>query len=174
MNLAAVDNAIAALTEIKIPAEWAEAVDEHKAEACSCGCGCGHNHEPAYITDVVRPILAQQGDKLPVSAFEPDGLVPLGTTAYEKRGVAVNIPEWISENCIQCCQCSFVCPHAAIRPVLASRRRTFLRSGYVCHQGRHRQGTARVSSSVFRCMLKTASAAAPAPKSAQPRPRLWS
>ena len=65
MNLAAVDNAIAALTEIKIPAEWAEAVDEHKAEACSCGCGCGHNHEPAYITDVVRPILAQQGDKLP-------------------------------------------------------------------------------------------------------------
>ena len=69
MNLAAVDNAIAALTEIKIPAEWAEAVDEHKAEACSCGCGCGHNHEPAYITDVVRPILAQQGDKLPVSAF---------------------------------------------------------------------------------------------------------
>jgi len=122
MNLAAVDNAIAALTEIKIPAEWAEAVDEHKAEACSCGCGCGcgHNHEPAYITDVVRPILAQQGDKLPVSAFEPDGLVPLGTTAYEKRGVAVNIPEWISENCIQCCQCSFVCPHAAIRPVLAT------------------------------------------------------
>ena len=120
MNLAAVDNAIAALTEIKIPAEWAEAVDEHEAEACSCGCGCGHNHEPAYITDVVRPILAQQGDKLPVSAFEPDGLVPLGTTAYEKRGVAVNIPEWISENCIQCCQCSFVCPHAAIRPVLAT------------------------------------------------------
>ena len=120
MNLAAVDNAIAALTEIKIPAEWAEAVDKHEAEACSCGCGCGHNHEPAYITDVVRPILAQQGDKLPVSAFEPDGLVPLGTTAYEKRGVAVNIPEWISENCIQCCQCSFVCPHAAIRPVLAT------------------------------------------------------
>ena len=120
MNLAAVDNAIAALTEIRIPAEWAEAVDEHKAEACSCGCGCGHSHEPAYITDVVRPILAQQGDKLPVSAFEPDGLVPLGTTAYEKRGVAVNIPEWISENCIQCCQCSFVCPHAAIRPVLAT------------------------------------------------------
>ena len=120
MNLAAVDNAIAALTEIKIPAEWAEAVDEHEAEACSCGCGCGHNHELTYITDVVRPILAQQGDKLPVSAFEPDGLVPLGTTAYEKRGVAVNIPEWISENCIQCCQCSFVCPHAAIRPVLAS------------------------------------------------------
>ena len=72
MNLAAVDNAIAALTEIKIPAEWAEAVDEHKAEACSCGCGCGHNHEPAYISDVVRPILAQQGDKLPGL---PEGLV---------------------------------------------------------------------------------------------------
>ena len=136
MNLAAVDNAIAALTEIKIPAEWAEAVDEHEAEACSCGCGCGHNHEPAYITDVVRPILAQQGDKLPVSAFEPDGLVPLGTTAYEKRGVAVNIPEWISENCM-----FLRLPARGHPPCSGYRRRTFLRSGYVCHQGRHRQGT---------------------------------
>ncbi|WP_300831982.1 pyruvate:ferredoxin (flavodoxin) oxidoreductase [uncultured Bilophila sp.] len=122
MNLAAVDNAITALTEIPVPSEWADAVDAPKAEeACSCGCGCGHDHEPAYIKDVVRPILAQQGDKLPVSAFEPDGLVPLGTTAFEKRGVAVNIPEWISENCIQCCQCSFVCPHAAIRPFLMTK-----------------------------------------------------
>ena len=119
MNLAAVDNAITAIQEISVPAEWADAVDAPKAESCSCGCGC-HSHEPAYIKDIVRPILAQQGDKLPVSCFEPDGLVPMGTTAYEKRGVAVTIPEWLSENCIQCSQCSFVCPHAAIRPVLAT------------------------------------------------------
>lgn len=55
-----------------------------------------------------------------MSASEPDGLVPLGTTAYGRRGVAVNIPEWISENCIRCYQCSFVCPHATIRPILAT------------------------------------------------------
>ena len=117
-------------------------MDAPKAEeACSCGCGCGHDHEPAYIKDVVRPILAQQGDKLPVSAFEPDGLVPLGTTAFEKRGVAVNIPEWISENCIQCCQCSFVCPHAAIRPFLIDQGGNGRRSRKLRHQGRRGQGT---------------------------------
>jgi len=66
----------------------------------------------------MRPILAQQGDKLPVSAFRPDGIFPVGTTRYEKRGVAINVPEWIMDNCIQCNQCAMVCPHATIRPVL--------------------------------------------------------
>jgi pyruvate-ferredoxin/flavodoxin oxidoreductase len=66
----------------------------------------------------MRPILAQQGDKLPVSAFPPDGIFPVGTTKYEKRDVAVMVPEWTMENCIQCNQCAMVCPHAAIRPVL--------------------------------------------------------
>jgi len=65
-------------------------------------------------------MLAQQGDKLPVSAFRPDGIFPTATTQYEKRGIAINIPQWIPENCIQCNQCSFVCPHAVIRPVLAT------------------------------------------------------
>jgi pyruvate-ferredoxin/flavodoxin oxidoreductase len=65
-------------------------------------------------------MLAQRGDSLPVSAFEPDGIVPVGTARYEKRGVAIHVPEWISENCIQCNQCAFVCPHAAIRPALAT------------------------------------------------------
>jgi pyruvate-ferredoxin/flavodoxin oxidoreductase len=64
-------------------------------------------------------MLAQQGDKLPVSAFSPDGIFPTATTKYEKRGIALNIPKWIPENCIQCNQCAFVCPHAVIRPVLA-------------------------------------------------------
>jgi pyruvate-ferredoxin/flavodoxin oxidoreductase len=65
-------------------------------------------------------MIAQQGDKLPVSVFSPDGLFPVTTTKYEKRGVAISVPEWIMENCIQCNQCAMVCPHAAIRPVLVT------------------------------------------------------
>lgn len=110
MNVAAVDKAIEAVTEIKYPEAWATAADAPSAASA----------DPDFITNVVRPILAQQGDKLPVSAFEPDGLFPVGTAAFEKRGVAITVPEWLSENCIQCNQCSFVCPHAAIRPILAS------------------------------------------------------
>jgi pyruvate-ferredoxin/flavodoxin oxidoreductase len=68
----------------------------------------------------MKPMLAQQGDKLPVSAFSPDGIFPVATTQYEKRGVAINVPEWIMDNCIQCNQCAMVCPHAAIRPVLVT------------------------------------------------------
>lgn len=110
MNVAAVDKAIEAVTEIKYPESWATAADAPAAVSA----------DPDFITNVVRPILAQQGDKLPVSAFEPDGLFPVGTAAFEKRGVAITVPEWLSENCIQCNQCSFVCPHAAIRPILAA------------------------------------------------------
>ena len=118
MNIAAVDNTIAALKEVKYPAAWADAVDkEDKCAAGTCHCCSG---EPEYITNVVRPILAQQGDKLPVSVFTPDGVVPLGSTAYEKRGVAILVPRWLPEHCIQCNQCSYVCPHAAIRPYVAT------------------------------------------------------
>ncbi|MEG2688394.1 MAG: thiamine pyrophosphate-dependent enzyme, partial [Clostridia bacterium] len=66
------------------------------------------------------PITAQEGDKLPVSAFNPAGVVPTGTTKFEKRGIAVTVPQWIPENCIQCNRCSLVCPHATIRPTLAT------------------------------------------------------
>ncbi len=110
MNIAAVDKAVEALVEIKYPASWADAPDTP---------GLYDDADP-YIAGVVRPILSQQGDKLPVSAFEPDGIVPLGTSACEKRGVAILVPEWQPENCIQCNQCALVCPHAAIRPVLAA------------------------------------------------------
>ena len=68
----------------------------------------------------IAPITAQEGDKLPVSAFSPDGVVPTGTTKFEKRGIAVNVPEWDIDKCIQCNRCSLVCPHAAIRPTLAT------------------------------------------------------
>ena len=71
-----------------------------------------------YFKNVVHPILVLEGDKLPTSAFNADGSVPVGTTKFEKRGVAVKVPKWIAENCIQCNQCSFVCPHACIRPAV--------------------------------------------------------
>ena len=111
MNIAAVDKGMDALEEIKYPAEWANATEG--AEVCHCG-------DDDYLRNVVRPILGQRGDKLPVSAMEPAGLMPLGTAACEKRGAAILVPEWQVDNCIQCFQCSFVCPHAAIRPVIAS------------------------------------------------------
>ena len=78
------------------------------------------NNDPAFITDVVRPINAQDGDLLPVSAFKniSDGTWECGTAAYEKRGVAAFVPEWLPENCIQCNKCAYVCPHASIRPFL--------------------------------------------------------
>ena len=71
-----------------------------------------------YFNKIIKPIIQQQGDKLPVSAFNPQGFVPTGTTQYEKRGIAVKVPEWIPENCIQCGNCSLVCPHGCIRPFL--------------------------------------------------------
>lgn len=81
---------------------------------------------PDYIKNILIPINAQEGDKLPVSIFSgrEDGTVPLGTSAYEKRGIAVDVPVWNIDNCIQCNQCSLVCPHAAIRPFIANEEET--------------------------------------------------
>ena len=108
MNVAAVDKTLEHLIEIEYPQSWADATGR-QAEG---------RDEPDFVKNVIRPILQQQGDKLPVSAFAPDGIFPVDTSKYEKRGVAINVPEWIMENCIQCNQCAMVCPHAAIRPVL--------------------------------------------------------
>ncbi len=82
------------------------------------------NDDPAFINDVVRPINAQDGDLLPVSAFKgiEDGTWEQGTAAYEKRGVAAFVPEWLEKNCIQCNKCAYVCPHAAIRPFLLDEK----------------------------------------------------
>ncbi len=110
MNCEAVDKTIDNLVEIKYPESWAEA---------TAGAG-GAKNEPAFVKDVLRPMVAQQGDKLPVSSFAPDGIFPVATTQYEKRGVAINVPEWVMDNCIQCNQCAMVCPHAAIRPFLVT------------------------------------------------------
>jgi pyruvate-ferredoxin/flavodoxin oxidoreductase len=108
MNFAAVDKTLENLVEIDYPASWAEATGQSAAG----------KEEPDFVKNVMRPMIEQQGDKLPVSAFTPDGIFPVATTKYEKRGVAINVPEWIMDNCIQCNQCAMVCPHAAIRPVL--------------------------------------------------------
>ncbi len=111
MNCDAIDNAITGLQQINYPESWATTSEGADPIATT---------NDKYFLDVIKPILAQQGDKLPVSSFTPDGVVPVGTTKFEKRGIAVMVPEWIPENCIQCNQCSFVCPHATIRPVLAT------------------------------------------------------
>ncbi len=110
MNLDAVDQTLANLEEIKYPESWKNATGE----------AIPAKDLPDFIKDVMIPMNSQKGDYLPVSAFEPDGIFPVGTSRYEKRGVAINVPEWIPENCIQCNQCAFVCPHASIRPGLAS------------------------------------------------------
>ena len=109
MNYACVDNAISHLQEVHYPESWATTTEGAAPVALA---------DNEYFRNFVAPILAQNGDSLPVSAFAADGTVPTGTTQYEKRGVAPFVPDWIPENCIQCNSCSFVCPHAAIRPVL--------------------------------------------------------
>jgi pyruvate-ferredoxin/flavodoxin oxidoreductase len=113
MNYKAVEAGVNALVKVDVPAAWANA-------DASDGIFLGDDNDPAFIRNVVRVMSAQEGDSLPVSAFNgyEDGTFPAGTTAYEKRGIAVMIPRWIKENCIQCNQCSYVCPHATIRPFL--------------------------------------------------------
>jgi pyruvate-ferredoxin/flavodoxin oxidoreductase len=110
MNQDAVDHTLDHLVEVKYPAAWANAKEGEAQET----------QVPQWVTEVMQPMLAQQGDRLPVSAFTPDGLFPAATTQYEKRGVAIHVPEWIMDNCIQCNQCTMVCPHAAIRPFLVT------------------------------------------------------
>jgi pyruvate-ferredoxin/flavodoxin oxidoreductase len=114
MNNDAVDAGLKNLIEIQVPADWANAQDK-PVEKLGLPTDI-----PEFIEDVCMAINAQEGDDLPSSAFlgREDGRFPSGTSAYEKRGVAVNVPEWKGDKCIQCNQCAMVCPHAAIRPFL--------------------------------------------------------
>ena len=115
MNYAAVDAGGNAVEKVEVPAEWANIVVKDASHGVDMS-------RPEFVRNVVDPINALKGDDLPVSAFNgrEDGTWDNGTAAYEKRGIAVNVPEWIVDNCIQCNQCSYVCPHAAIRPFLAT------------------------------------------------------
>ena len=106
MNLAAVDKTERAVHKIEYPTEWISAQEEPLTQI----------EENAYVRDFMQPILRLNGDMLPTSAFQADGSVPTATSKYEKRGAPLLLPQWITENCIQCNQCSFVCPHACIRP----------------------------------------------------------
>ncbi len=111
MNCEAVDKALDAIVEISVPASWKDAKDAAPAD---------NKDVPAFIKNIVEPVNAQQGNKLPVSTFTgiEDGTFMQGTSKFEKRTVAVSVPEWNIDKCIQCNMCSLVCPHAAIRPVL--------------------------------------------------------
>jgi len=112
MNNAAIDKGVDSITLISVPAAWETAQDRDALAV----------RVPDFIKNILIPMNRQAGDTLPVSAFVgmEDGTFPMGTSAYEKRGIAINVPSWQADCCIQCNQCSYVCPHAAIRPALLS------------------------------------------------------
>ncbi len=111
MNVAAIDFGVSSLIKVEVPASWGDADIKQAAAAVD---------EPEFVTNILRPMNALEGDNLPVSIFNgrEDGTFPVGTACFEKRGIGVIVPEWQIDNCIQCNQCSYVCPHAAIRPFL--------------------------------------------------------
>ena len=115
MNYAAVDAGATAVVKVEVPAEWADIVVAEAEQSVD-------NSRPEFVRNVVDPINALKGDLLPVSAFNgrEDGTWDNGTAAWEKRGIAVDVPLWDVDKCIQCNQCAYVCPHAAIRPFLAT------------------------------------------------------
>jgi pyruvate-ferredoxin/flavodoxin oxidoreductase len=116
MNHEAIDRGIAELKELQIPADWANADDGNSAAEYKL---IGHGGMTDFVNNILNPVVTQRGDNLPVSAFKgvEDGTFPQGSAAYEKRTIGVNIPCWIADNCIQCNQCAYVCPHATIRPL---------------------------------------------------------
>ena len=126
MNNAAIDVGVNEIVKVTIPESWKTAQDsvEEKATfACACSDTTTGKSLPEFINNILVPMNRQEGDSLPVSAFiggMEDGTFPLGTAAFEKRGIATNVPEWQMDKCIQCNQCAYVCPHAVIRPVLVN------------------------------------------------------
>ena len=115
-DIQAVQQALDSLVAIDYPASWATDTQGPLTQAQEQA----DRTQSAYVKDVFWPMEELKGDDLPVSALTPDGFTPLGTTALEKRTVAVNVPLWDGDKCVQCTQCSFVCPHAAIRPFVAT------------------------------------------------------
>ena len=116
MNYQAIERGANEVVEVPVPAEWKDCKDEVLGEKAVSGTP----EVLDFVNNIQKPINACQGDKLPVSTFKNviDGTFPQGTAAYEKRGIAVDVPCWNSEGCLQCNQCAYVCPHAVIRPVV--------------------------------------------------------
>jgi pyruvate-ferredoxin/flavodoxin oxidoreductase len=116
MNFQAIDKG-EEYEKVEVPCEWKNLTAKFRPSNFG-------RLAPDWVRNVADPVNAQSGDELPVSAFlhYEDGTIPAGTAAYEKRGVAIHVPEWQPENCIQCNQCAYVCPHAAIRPFLMSEQ----------------------------------------------------
>ncbi|MBF8984699.1 pyruvate:ferredoxin (flavodoxin) oxidoreductase [Lutibacter sp. B2] len=114
MNYKAIDQGVEGLVKINVPSKWGSLGDESKEE----------KELPHFIKNIQIPMAKNEGDSLPVSMFEgiEDGTFPLGTTAYEKRGIAVMVPQWQVDQCIQCNQCAYICPHATIRPFLLDEK----------------------------------------------------
>lgn len=110
MNKEAVDQGVEGLMKVEVPSNWVQAQNEDRPM----------KEEPDFVKNIQRPMARHEGDELPVSAFKDmeDGTFPLGTSSYEKRGIASMVPQWQTEKCIQCNQCSYICPHAVVRPFL--------------------------------------------------------
>lgn len=114
-NWAAIDETFAALVKVTVPAEWKDIVLAEEAAVA--------DERPAYVKNILDPINRQEGNALSVGDLIDNGMLggemPMGTAAYEKRGIALEVPEWLPDNCTQCNECAFICPHAAIRPFMA-------------------------------------------------------
>ena len=118
-NIAAIDEAASAIVAVAVPAGWA-AADAPEPKPYGWQLSGVESPLASFVRKVAGPCLALEGGSLPVSLFRADGRMPMGTTAFEKRGIALAVPAWNPEKCVQCTECSLVCPHAAIRPYLLS------------------------------------------------------
>lgn len=116
MNHKAIERGMTDVKQVDVPASWADCPDDMQAHVVTQG----REEVVDYVNTILNPVNAYKGNQLPVSAFSKhiDGTAPQGSSAYEKRGIAVDVPEWQPENCIQCNFCSYVCPHAVIRPAV--------------------------------------------------------
>ena len=118
MNYAAVDAGVEHLVKVNVPASWSNLNTQEASDS---------REKPKFITRILEPVNSMKGDSIPVSAFyedHADGTMPQGTSKYEKRGIAVKVPSWNPDKCIQCNQCAYVCPHAVIRPLLLTKEET--------------------------------------------------
>ena len=118
MNYAAVDAGVEHLVKVNVPASWSDLNTQEASDS---------REKPKFITRILEPVNSMKGDSIPVSAFyedHADGTMPQGTSKYEKRGIAVKVPSWNPDKCIQCNQCAYVCPHVVIRPLLLTKEET--------------------------------------------------